>query len=426
MSVELETMNLATAAWTEIDAAIVGYDKKQSARDWVLGRVLLEVELREIWRDAGFTSLVNYFEVRVGWDPHTTMERRRTALRLQTLPLTSQALKEGRIRWAAAREITRKATQETEAEWIEFAQGKSTHEVALRVRMAKHGDRPSDKPRPENFQIDLRLSCNAESYAILRRVIAHIRENMPNGHELGEAECLVVALSGGIENLVLEMTLCPNCQGAGIRANGDNVAVPKEAVEARADTAKVINPDGTTKRSRHVPKAVENVVKMRANHKCETPFCRFLHHLRLHHLKLFSEGGEHTSDVLMNLCDTHHRLFHDGKLLIEGSRRDGIVFKHPDGTLLGRLPRHDVAIAFQNAFRALMAAGLREGDVREALRVVRERGVAVVEEDIVTAASRILTKSEEQPETSVASERLAEYRVVPLVPRGTDAHAPAA
>lgn len=416
VELELETMNLAKAAWTEIDAALVGYDKKQSARDFVLGKVVLEVSRREIWRPAGFASFVNYFEIRVGWDPHTTMERKRVAERLEGLPRMAQELREGTLRWTAVREMTRKVNAETEKEWIEWSRDKNTHQITHRVRMARAGDLPSDPERPEGFRMRLGLDCTAEEWALFRRVIVHVRDCMPNGHELSDAACIAIALNGGIANMQLEMTLCPSCRSAGMRAGGDMIAVPSNAVEARAEGARVIKEDGTVARSRHIPKNVERAAKIRANHKCEVPFCRFRHHSHLHHLKLFSEGGEHSVDVLMNICNTHHMLHHNGLLLIEGSRHDGFVFKHPDGTILGRLPRYEVATAFANAYRALLEAGLKEGDVREALRIVRERGNALIEEQIVTEASRILTQPEDAGEADTVNEPVATYR---LVPQGT-------
>ena len=387
----LETIDFVKAPWGEIDAVLVGLDAKQSARDYYLGKCVLQVHARELWRAAGFASLANYFEIRLGWDPHTTAERARTARALEELPLISQSLREGRIRWSAAREMTRIAEPSTEAKWLTWSVGKNTHAIALAVKARNPGDLPTDPARPENLRMKITLDCGAEEYAVIRQAIRHVRDCLGEaGRELTEAACLKMVLCGGVEQMKLDLTLCPSCRAAGVRVAGEILPIPPALAESAACSAQIAGEDGVV-RSRHLPKHIERAVQIRANRKCEVPFCRFRLFCQVHHLRLWSEGGGHSMSLLMNLCSAHHRLHHDGLLLIEGSRQDGFVFRHPDGTEIGKLPAYDRVAAFQNAFQALVFAGLPEGGVREALRVVRERETAGTEEEILTEVTAILT-----------------------------------
>lgn len=101
---------------------------------------------------------------------------------------------------------------------------------------------------------------------------------------------------------------------------------------------------------------------------------------------------------------------------MRGSRAEGFAFLFPDGTPLGEIPAHDQALAFKNAFDALLEARIPEQDVHDALEHVREQGITGTEEEILTAASRWLTyRPAERDGASVVSESLAAYGV----PQGT-------
>ena len=126
---DIEAIDFKLAPWTEIDAALIGYDAKVASRDYVLGNGLIDIDERRIWKEAGFASFVNYVEVRLGWDPHTTNERKRTAKALKALPLLSAEMREGRIRYSHVREITRSANAENEQEWIDWSRGNTRASV---------------------------------------------------------------------------------------------------------------------------------------------------------------------------------------------------------------------------------------------------------------------------------------------------------
>jgi len=80
----------------------------------------------------GFDSFADYAEALFGLSPRQTAARIRVAVALQRLPQLSAALGDGLLRWPAVRELTRVATAQTEAAWIDYAE----HATAIELRAA--------------------------------------------------------------------------------------------------------------------------------------------------------------------------------------------------------------------------------------------------------------------------------------------------
>jgi hypothetical protein len=389
---ELEGIDFATAPWTEIDAALIGHDAKQSARDYWLGKCLLQIDAREIYRAAQFRSLANYMDVRLGWDPHTTSERRRTAMALENLLLLSQELREGRIRWSAVRELTRIATPESEEKWLRAAKGKTVHEIALACRTRHPGQNPEDRPDPNLFKQALRFECDGEEYALITSIVHQVRESYgPGGHELSDARCLKIALEGSVASYQVQATFCPGCLQCGMKSRSDDIPITATTMETLMCQAQIIGPDGKV-RSRHLPVDVERAVRIRAGGKCEVPGCTSRLFIKVHHLLLFSAGGTHAITNLLCVCSVHHALIHAGSLWLEGSRHDEIRFSFADGTPIGHVPNQSLADAFQTAFLALRDGGVQEQRVHDALLEVRKQGHARTAEEILERAGPVLAR----------------------------------
>lgn len=389
---ELEGIDFVNAPWTEIDAALIGYDAKQSARDYWLGKCLLQIDAREIFRAAQFRTLANYMEVRLGWDPHTTSERRRTAMALEQLPLLSQAMRDGQMRWSAAREITRIATPESEATWIEFARGKNVHQIALACKTRHVGQGPGDPPDPTLFKQVLKLECDGEEYALITSIIQQVRDSYgPAGHDMEEAQCLKIALESAVGSYQVQATFCPGCLQAGMLSRNDTIPITATTLETLLCQAQVIGPDGKV-RSRHLPSDVERAVRIRAGGRCEVPGCTSRFHIKVHHILLFSAGGTHRLTNLLCVCSVHHALIHNGTLWLEGSRHDELRFSFADGTPIGSVPNQSLAEAFQTAFLALRDGGVAEQRVHDAFLEVRKNSHARTAEEILEQAAPILAR----------------------------------
>jgi hypothetical protein len=97
-------------------------------------------------RELGYGSFPEYVSAVVGWDVHTAMERIRVARALVRLPALFGKLCEGELSWSAARELSRVALPETEAQWLDACRGARVGDVALSSRAVGRGT--SRPPRP--------------------------------------------------------------------------------------------------------------------------------------------------------------------------------------------------------------------------------------------------------------------------------------
>jgi hypothetical protein len=78
---------------------------------------------------------------------HTANEKLRVAREMLDLPSMTDELREGKLNWTKVRELTRVVTEETEDEWLEAIEGKTSTEVQQMVKGFKKGSRPGDQLR---------------------------------------------------------------------------------------------------------------------------------------------------------------------------------------------------------------------------------------------------------------------------------------
>ena len=87
----------------------------------VLGRCLLVMRKSRGFKKFGCSSEMHYAISRLGLSEGTASDCRRVARALIGLPELTLAAESGTIAWSKLREITRKASAETEAFWLKLA-----------------------------------------------------------------------------------------------------------------------------------------------------------------------------------------------------------------------------------------------------------------------------------------------------------------
>src|SRR4051812_44612601 len=112
------------STWKDIDAKLAELAGEQGRRDFEIGKWMLAAERERVHIQAGFRSLVEYFEHRLGKSPLSITERLRTARCLKSLPQIADALGGGQMHYSIARELTRVATAATEQDWIDAVRGR--------------------------------------------------------------------------------------------------------------------------------------------------------------------------------------------------------------------------------------------------------------------------------------------------------------
>ena len=107
-------------------------------------KLLAEFDRRSGWEDTGFSSTAEWLAWRIGIKPGAARERLRTALALEQLPLTAQAMKNGELSFTKVRAITRVASPDNETALLEFARAGSAAALERVVRGWKALDRKSE------------------------------------------------------------------------------------------------------------------------------------------------------------------------------------------------------------------------------------------------------------------------------------------
>ena len=396
MTNQFEKIDYEKAPWTVIDEGLAACDGELATRDYWIMKCLLQVDRREIWRDAKHVSLNSYMTSRMGWDPHTTAERLRTARALEDLPLMTAAMLAGTLRWTAARELTRVATRENEAKWLAMAKGKTVKAISMECRTRHKGQNPEDERDPDlEFEV-LRLECKAGTYAVLMSAIEQMRLKL--GPDASDAQCLAEAIEEKA-TVKVTATYCPSCLDSGIQANGVDAPVSATKIQTMLCDAQVVGTDGEILQ-RHIPSDIVRAVKARAKNRCELPICPSRRYCRLHHLKLFSAGGKHTKGNLIYVCSGHHDMIHSGQIWIEGPRVGELVFTHADGTPLEKVPDEQLADAYRGVFIELRAMGVEEQLVHDAILEVRREKRERTEEEIFSETAKAIGRLRKDHESA--------------------------
>src|SRR5687767_1818734 len=102
----------------EIDRELRAFAARRAREDCELGVLMRRGFLLCVHEIGGFGSFYEYAERLFGFTRRQTEERLRMAERLEDLPRLNEAFANGELCFSAARELTRVATEENEAEWL--------------------------------------------------------------------------------------------------------------------------------------------------------------------------------------------------------------------------------------------------------------------------------------------------------------------
>jgi hypothetical protein len=367
----------------EIDRQLRRIATRRAELDVEEARWLREAERQRIWRKLGFSTALEYLEDVFGHAPRTALERLRVAKELGQLPQLEAELQRGALSWSAARELTRVMTPQTEAAWLAHARGKNVHDISRLVAGLKKGDAP-DAPQDPNLMtrrlvLELTPALDAlfeatrlmfetergehlDDVALLEALCMRARESVPSvdgkapkpahrivtyrcddcsrvwregrgrfveipAQELELAACDAELVSGLAPSEAAESATCPG------NADESRTSTKSSRTSASAESKRV-----PTKRrpppTLSIPKATRDFVWARDQGRCRVPGCRATRNLACHHVEFRSRGGDHDPTNIVLICDGHHKLLHDGLLVITGRAPDQLLFKRDGKPLI--------------------------------------------------------------------------------------------
>ncbi len=437
------------------------FGREEGARDVEVGRWLLAAQRTKAHGLAGAASVYELADKLLGWGGHTVTERLRVARALESLPRMAAAIGAGELAWSKARELTRIATPENEAGWIERARELSVRQLEHEMRGRRPGDGPDDPRDPSLSRETFRFELGAETAATYRQAADWVRREVdPSLTEeqvlLHLAKVAMASGGGGSEGdpgkvsarpaCQLALTVCVCCQRGFQNAAGLEAPVPNAVVEralcdaecigfvdpACEKLAAQVSTEGLPPllashvgpapqpNNRQIPPETARKVMRRDKAACRVPGCNHRRFIEIHHIELRVDGGSNEPDNLLVLCGTHHKLLHDGYLFIERQPSGKLLFGHADGRTYGTVLLPSDLAANAAAFSALRALRFGERVSRRLLKAARKRlGSGSTAEALTKEAVRL---SRVGTAPSVVREEAAVYRVSP-VPRGSGCRA---
>lgn len=93
------------------------------------------------------------------------------------------------------------------------------------------------------------------------------------------------------------------------------------------------------RKTRSIPPALRRALKAR-DKGCRFPGCNNTRFVDAHHIHHWADGGETKQSNLLSLCRFHHRLVHEGGIVIERLHDGAVRFVRPDGQVFdGHVPQ---------------------------------------------------------------------------------------
>jgi len=187
----------------------------------------------------------------------------------------------------------------------------------------------------------------AEAWALVQRAMETARLDADGEGLLTDAEALeavareVLARQaerapGDLRRAVV-LYECTSCRRTEVETGAGPIELAPRAAAALGCGAPVhdLATEGRIeRRGGPLPAAVARAVRLRDRHRCRAPGCSRRRYIDVHHLQPRADGGVHSRRNCLCLCDTHHRMLHDGQLRITGDAEAALEFRGADGHLL--------------------------------------------------------------------------------------------
>ena len=372
----------------------LGDDIAELAAQLTAATYRLLVMVREFDECGGWgssRSCAHWLNWRIGLGLGAAREKVRTARALGNLPVTSEAMRKGRLSYSKVRALTRIATPENEEELVLMAVDMTAANVERIVRAYRRVNRLAEaeladkryESRTLSYYNDqdgmlvVRGRLDPEQGEALRKAIDHaeqvlfrrknadtlpgqvardVVEDTTFGQRQADALVLLVetALEAGLDaptsrqraevvvHVDSEVLADPDADGQSCLESGDHVpAGTSRRLSCDCSTVTMLHDgNGNTldvgRKTRVISPAMRRALDHRDGKTCQFPGCG-VQHCEAHHIHHWAAGGETNLDNLVLTCRFHHRALHEGGFRVE--RRGGCLeYRDPEGRLIEDAP----------------------------------------------------------------------------------------
>jgi hypothetical protein len=343
--------------------------------------LIAELDRRQGWAEAGAKSCAHWLNWQCGIDLGAAREKVRVARALAGVPQIAAAMAEGRVSYAKVRAMTRVADAGNESYLLNIAlHGTASHveEVVRGYRRALDAEELSREAIQQRDQhlwfhtepdgsLSIRGRVPAEVGALFKRALEAALDSLPIPKDVSaetssddlqrsrkrRVEALAVLaesflatgpkdLSGSDRHQIVvhvdAETLTHRQAGRCALEQGPSLAA--ETARRLACDCSVIRivegpkgePLDVGRKTRTIPPGIRRALNAR-DQGCRFPGCCFKRYVDGHHIKHWANGGETRLGNLVTLCRFHHRLVHEGQVLIQTLDDGAIVIAHESARL---------------------------------------------------------------------------------------------
>jgi len=315
--------------------------------EWLVCRYLADLAEANRFRQLGFFSdICDFARSRLGLGARRTRERVRIGRALRSLPAIETAFAEGRLSFGRTREVTRVATPETEARWLDDGLRLPVRVLEKRVSEAGGGSVPCDGPARISWQspdvVDVRVQLPAAAWALLEKAMSGARTAAETPLTDAEAiEAVARAALGAMAGAdpadprrAVVLYECRDCGRTETETGRTTMEIPPAQAAALACGAPEIDlatHGRAIARGGPIPNPVRRAVLLRDRMRCRAPGCGRRLWVDVHHVRHRSDGGEHSRRNCVTLCTACHTALHEGRLSVRGDADHDLAFFDADG-----------------------------------------------------------------------------------------------
>jgi hypothetical protein len=341
--------------------------------------LISELDRRRGWAEFGMKSCAHWLNWQCGIDLGAAREKVRVARAVEKLPQLAAAMAEGRISYAKVRAMTRVADAGNEDYFLNIAlHGTASHveDVVRGYRRALDAEELSREAVQQRDQhlwfhtesdgsLSIRGRVPAEVGALFKRALEAALDTLPIPENVSaetssddlhrsrkrRVEALGVLaesfLASGPKDLsgadrqqivvhVDAETLQHAHAGRCELEHGPSLAA--ETARRLACDCSIVRivenaqgaPLDVGRRTRTIPPGIRRALQAR-DKGCRFPGCCFKRYVDGHHVRHWANGGETKLSNLVTLCRFHHRLVHEGQVIVQALDDGAFRFVKPSG-----------------------------------------------------------------------------------------------
>jgi len=340
--------------------------------------LIAELDRRRGWAEFGVKSCAHWLNWKCGLDLGAAREKLRVAHALQRLPRITASMVAGKLSYSKARAMTRVTDDSNEGYFLNIALNGTAHHVEKLVRSYRRAKDSQELSREARQQRDqslwlqtdtdgsllIRGRIPADVGVLFRKALEVAEDSLPTPDVSAETssdptpaqrtrrvDALALLaesfLASGPQELVggdrQQIVLHVDAQTlkhdhAGRCELEDGPAVAAETARRLACDSSLVamienekgEPLNVGRKTRTIPPAIRRALNSR-DKGCRFPGCTFTRYVDGHHIKHWAHGGETQLSNLVILCRFHHRLVHEGQVVVQLLDDGAFRFVRPDG-----------------------------------------------------------------------------------------------